>query len=474
MSRLARQDERGEAASGAGSAVASLADGPILRTLLAFSVSTLLSNLLQTVIQSIGMIWIGRLLGEEALAATANGNQVMSLLATVMMGLAMATMIRIGRHCGAGDGKAARGAYACGTGLTLAVGLVLGLVGFATTARLLHLLGTPRESMAGAIAYLGTMFLTLPVVGLNATLAMASRGAGDSRTPLYGTVVTLIASAVLNPVLILGLGGLPRLGIAGAAVTSGLANLCGVALMAMLLARRSATLRLARADLGLLLVPRGPEVPWLLRNALPIAVHMNLVVLAQLVIIGLVNREGLNYTAAFGVCLQVWLYLQMPSFAISAGLTAMASQAIGAGDHARVGRITRTGAMVSGTIVGTMAVIILLLVHPILTLFLGSGSPAIPIGVHIQAIAIWAFVLSGVMSAMTAILRAYGAQVVTIVVNLIALFGVRLAFYFLTYPVLGADALWWSFVVGAAASLVLTYLAFERGGWGKAREPQPA
>ena len=464
MTMLARQVEAAPTASG------SLATGPILRTMLAFSASTLVSNLLQTVIQSIGMIWIGRLLGEEALAATANGNQVMSLLSTVMLGLAMATMIRIGRHAGAGDASEARGAFACGLGLTIALGLALGLGGFLLTDRILHLLGTPPESLAEARAYLRVMFLTLPAVGLTNTLAMASRGSGNARIPLYGTVVTLLASATLTPVLILGFAGLPRLGVAGAALASGLSNLLGVLLMAALLWRRSSPLRLGRAELPRL-APWDRESPWLLRNGVPISVHMNLVVLAQLVMIGLVNREGLNYTAAFGVSLQIWLYLQMPSFAISAGITAMAAQAIGAGDHVRVGQIKRTGVRVSLTIVGLMIAVILLLIRPILALFLGAGSPALPIGVHMQVICIWAFIFTTAMSAMTAVLRAYGAQLVTVVVNLVALFGMRLACYFAAYPLIGADALWWSFVVGSAASLALTHLAYQRGGWGREAEP---
>lgn len=446
--------------------VGALATGPILRTLITFSISTLISNLLQTVIQSIGMIWVGRLLGEQALAATTNGIQLMSLVGTFLMGIAMATMISIGRHSGAGDGEGARSAFACGLGVAIGCGCGLGLGGYLLAGQVLHLLGTPRESMADAIAYLRVLFLMLPAAGLTSTLQMASRGSGDSRTSLYGTVVTLVVSAGLNPVLILGLGGLPKLGVAGAALTAGLANLAGVAAMAALLWRPASPLRLGREHLRLVL-PRGPELRAILGNGLPISVHMNLVVFAQLVLIGLVNREGLNYTAAFGVSLQIWTYLQMPSFAISAGITAMAAQAIGAGDHARVGRITRTGMAVSTAMVAVLIGVILLFIRPILTLFLGPGSPAIALGQHMQAICIWAFILSSAMSAMTGTLRAYGAQMVTVAINLMALLGVRLAVYFATYPLIGADALWWSFIIGIATSLLLTRIVFVRGPWGK-------
>ena len=41
----------------------------------------------------------------------------------------------------------------------------------------------------------------------------------------------------------------------------------------------------------------------------------------------------------------------------------------------------------------------------------------------------------------------------------------RLAFYFLLYPAIGAEALWLSFDFGAAVALVLTWLAYSRGSW---------
>ncbi|MFC3173173.1 MATE family efflux transporter [Novosphingobium bradum] len=451
-----------------------LTSGPILPTLIAFSVSTLLSSLLQTFNQSISLIWIGRLLGESALAATTNGNTVMSLLFTVLTGFSMATMIRIGFHFGAGNERAARRTFGCGIGWALGVSMVLAAAGVVFTPRLLHLLGTPPAAHDQAVHYLRVLFLTLPLTGLSSTVAMASRGAGDSRSSLYGTVVTLVTSVVLNPLLILGAGPLPRFGLPGAALASGLANLAGICVMGVVIWRPGAPLRIPAYALRWFL-PSRTELAYLLRNGMPISLHLLLAVGAQLVMIGLVNREGLNFTAAFGVSMQIWNYMQSPSFAISAGLTAMASQAIGAGDHARVGEITRTGMMVNTSVAAVLAMTILVLIRPILALFFGHGSPAIPIGVHMQSICIWGFVLSGLMSAMTAVLRAYGVQLANVAVNLVSVYFARLAFYFLTYPLLGADALWWSFLFGTAVSVVLIRIVFVRGGWTRlgdeARQP---
>ena len=69
---------------------------------------------------------------------------------------------------------------------------------------------------------------------------------------------------------------------------------------------------------------------------------------------------------------------------------------------------------------------------------------------------------------------AFGAQIVTIVVNLVALYGARLALYFALYPVLGPDALWWSFNAGVVLAAILTVLAYTRGPWARGTRSAPA
>ena len=64
-------------------------------------------------------------------------------------------------------------------------------------------------------------------------------------------------------------------------------------------------------------------------------------------------------------------------------------------------------------------------------------------------------------------MRGYGVVLIPLLIMGVALYPVRLGFYFLTYPLIGPDALWLSYGFGAAIALVLTFLAYSRGGWRK-------
>ena len=59
--------------------------------------------------------------------------------------------------------------------------------------------------------------------------------------------------------------------------------------------------------------------------------QMIVISMSALALVGLVNREGVDTTAAFGVAMQLWTYVQMPAMALGAAVSAMAAQNIGAG-----------------------------------------------------------------------------------------------------------------------------------------------
>lgn len=195
-----------------------LTQGPILKTLVLFSIPMLLSNVLQTLNGSVNSIWVGRLLGESALAATANANIVMFLVFALVFGFSMATTVRVGQHFGARDIAAARRVFGAGLGFCLAISVTTGVVGWFGAESLLHVLGTPAASQAQALSYLRVIFVTMPLAAMNMMVAMGIRGVGEAKAPMYGMILAVVLDIVLNPLLIMGVGPLPRLGVAGSAV----------------------------------------------------------------------------------------------------------------------------------------------------------------------------------------------------------------------------------------------------------------
>lgn len=115
-----------------------------------------------------------------------------------------------------------------------------------------------------------------------------------------------------------------------------------------------------------------------------------------------------------------------------------------------------------------LGAILLFADKPLLSLFLGSGSPSLPIGERIQLICTGAYLVMSVTMILSGTMRAYGAVVVPLAIMAIALFPARLGFYYLAYPVIGGNAIWWAFPIGSVTSLLLTSAYYLRGQWRQA------
>ncbi|WP_019516888.1 MATE family efflux transporter [Sphingomonas sp. Mn802worker] len=443
-----------------------LTRGPIGATLLAFALPTLGSNVLQSLNGSINTIWVGRFLGENALAATSNANIIMFLMFGMVFGFGMAATIIVGQAWGRRDHDAARRAFGSAIGLVLAGSVVTGALGWIFAPQILTLLATPGDAYGEALAYLRVIFLGLPASMLLVLMFMGLRGIGDSLTPLWFMGLSVMLDAGLNPVFILGLGPAPKLGIAGSATATLIANVVACVVLIGYIYARRLPLRLIGDELRYILPERG-LIGTIVGKGLPIGAQMLVISSAGLAMVGLVNRNGVDTTAAYGITQQLWTYIQMPAMAIGAAVSAMAAQNIGAGRWDRVGAITRSGVLYNLAITGAIIVVALLFDRPLLSLFVPENSSVLGIAEHVNLVSTWGFVLFGVTMVLFGVVRANGAVWGPLAILFIAMFPVRLGVAVLLRPTLGVDALWWSFPLGSATTLVLAALYYRHGDWRK-------
>src|SRR5437868_7090014 len=445
-----------------------LTQGPIAKTLLAFALPTLASSILQSLNGTINAIWVGRFLGEGALAATSNANMVMFLLTAFVFGFGMASTILIGQAWGRKDVEGARKVFGTATGGFAVVTVLIAIAGYFLAPSILHLLGTPGDAAPLALAYLRVIFLAIPALLLLTLMMMALRGAGDSLTPLWFMIVAVVLDSGLNPFFIRGWGPFPEMGIAGSAMSTLVGNYVSLIGLFIYIYAKDLPLRLRGRELAYL-VPSAAILRIIVAKGLPMGLQMIVISVSALALVGLVNREGVDTTAAFGVALQLWTYVQMPAMALGAAVSAMAAQNIGAGLWDRVGRVTRVGIVQSLLITGGLIVLLTLADRTVLALFMGGDSPALPIARHIHVVATWNFLLFGVMMLLFATMRANGAVWVPLIVLAVGLIPVRFGYIFATYSWLHADAIWTSFPVTSLINLALATAFYLHGGWRKAR-----
>lgn len=443
-----------------------LINAPIKRTLLFFALPTLASSVLQSLNGSINAIWVGRLLGEEALAATTNGNIVMFMMIAFVFGFGMAATILIGQALGRRNQDLARRIIGTAIGSFVPIVTLVAIGGWIFAPQLLAALGTPDIVAELALDYLRIIFIGIPPMLMATLLMMALRGSGDAMTPLWFMALISILDSGLNPIFILGLGPAPQLGIAGAGIATAIANFIGLFGLLIYIYRRDLTLRLRGAEWAYLW-PDLSQLKPILSKGVPMGLQMIVVSSAALSILSLINREGVNVTAAYGATQQLWTYVQMPAMALGAAVSAMVAQNIGAGRWDRVAAITRAGIIFNVLLTGALVVLLTLADKAALALFLGSDSPSLAIGRHIQLLATWGYVAFGVSLVLFGAVRANGEVIKPLLILIVAMYPIRLGFAWGAYEWLGADAIWLSFPIGMVATMLMSIWLYRNGSWKK-------
>ncbi len=447
-----------------------LTQGPVGKTLLMFALPTLGANVLQSLNGSISAIYVGKFLGENAFAAAGISIMVMFLIFSTVFGLAMASTIMIGQAMGRHDLIEVRRTVGATTGTFIIIGLLIALLGGVVIPPLLRALATPTAAFGYAESFLRVVFYGTPFVFLMVLLQSALRGVGDAVTPLWSTILNLLLSLVLNPIFILGWGPLPAMGLPGAAWAGVVANLLCLIFMVVRIYQHDLPIRL-RGEETKLLRPDWAHLKPVLTIGLPMGLSMIVMSVAALVMMGLINREGVATVAAYNAVNQVWSYIQMPAFAVGSAVSAMAAQNIGAGRWDRISAIARIGTWTNVVMTGVLVLITLLAGHFLLGLFLPHDSEAIAIGDHINLLVGWTFVPMGISMVMTSVVRANGAVVVPFVILVFSVIVLRMGLGFGLYPRFGADAIWWAFMASSSTSALLALAYYWHGGW---RAPRKA
>jgi putative MATE family efflux protein len=445
-----------------------LISGPIAKTLFFFAMPVLLGNVLQSLNGSINSIWVGKFLGENALAATSNANIIMFFLLSTIFGIGMAATILIGQSIGAKNVPQAKRVVGTSALFFVFLSILITAIGTVFTPHILTWMNTPLEVRPFALAYTRIMFLGIPFMfGLNYIMTVL-RGSGNSKTPFYFLLLSVFLDIVLNPILIFGMGPIPKMGISGSALSTVIAQIISLVLLVAFLYRQKYFLRITREELALVRLDRE-ILSALIKKGLPMGLQMVVVSSSGLALFNLVNRFGAETAAAYGASTQLSSYIQMPALALGAAVSSITAQNVGAGRWDRVHRTTMIGVMYNFIMSGVVAGIIFIFSRQALSLFLPATGKAIEIGIYINAVTIWSFVLFGVYLVVAGVIRSTGSVMVPLLITFITLWIIRIPLAYYLANTYGEDALWWSFPASFSLAVIITFFYYFFGNWKKAK-----
>lgn len=168
---------------------------------------------------------------ETAVAAVGNANQIITVVILLFNVITLAAMILISQYRGAQDMKSVNSIYALSTALNLVLGTLLAVGLICLRGALFRLMHVPHELWAEAGAYLVITAAALPFQALMLNFSAFLRAGARMKSIMLITGLVNVCNIAGNAVLINGLGPLPRLGAAGAALSSSIFRVAGFLLM---------------------------------------------------------------------------------------------------------------------------------------------------------------------------------------------------------------------------------------------------
>jgi putative MATE family efflux protein len=437
---------------------------PLWRTYIVFLLPMMLSNILQALFGTINSIYLGQMIGVDALAAVAGFFPVMFFFIAFIIGLGAGASVLIGQAWGAREPERVK--EVAGTTLTLALlgGAVIAVFGGIFTRDLLIALATPANVLDAATDYARIMMIAIPATFAFILLTSMMRGVGDTVTPLFALAFSTAIGLIVTPALIQGWLGLPKLGVASAAYASAVASVVTLCWLAIYMRWKKHALAPDRAFLRGM-VPDFALLRKVLRIGLPTAVQLVVMSLAELVLLGIVNSFGSDATAAYGALNQVLAYVQFPAISIAITASIFAAQAIGAGHVDRLGAIVKTGLLLNLIMTGALVALGYLLSRLIIGLFIIDEN-VLELAQHALHIVLWSTVPFGMAGVFSATMRASGTVLVPTLLSIVSILVVEVPAAILLSRVLGLSGVWTAYPITFCAMLLLQ-MAFYWFVWRK-------
>ena len=266
-----------------------MTEGPLLKSILLFSLPLMFSGVLQLLFNAADTIVVGRFVGEEALAAVGSVGSLNALIVSLFTGLSIGSNVIVARQIGAEDRKGISDAVHTSVAISLICGVVLAFAGFFLAHPLLLLMGSPEDVIDLSVLYVRIIFLGMPVQMVYNFCAAILRAVGDTKRPLYFLTIAGVVNFLLNLLFVIVF----KMSVAGVALATVLSQVLSTVLIVRSLMLREDSVRLDPKKLRILPEP----LLQIVRIGLPCGIQSSVFALSNVLIQSSLNSFGTSAMA---------------------------------------------------------------------------------------------------------------------------------------------------------------------------------
>ena len=429
---------------------------PVLPLLLSMALPNVLSMLVNSLYNIVDSLFVARI-SEDAMTALSLVFPIQNFSNAIAIGFGIGINAMIALYLGAGDHEKAETAATHGFVLSLVHGVVMMVVSIAIMPGFLRRFTQDEALIAAGITYSTIVFLFLVVNMVSLAFEKIFQAVGRMKVSMVALITGCVCNILLDPVLIFGLGPVPAMGIAGAALATGIGQALSVAVYLVVYLRTELPVRLRRRCLR----PDAALDGRLYAIGIPAILNLALPSLLVTFLNGLLAAFSQSYVVVLGIYYKLQTFLYLPANGIVQGMRPLVGYNYGAKEHGRVAKLYRLTLGLSAAIMAVGTVLCLTISGSLISLF-SSNPETIAIGAKALRIICLGFIVSAVSTTSSGALEGLGKGMPSLVISLCryVLFIMPLAW--LLCRAFGPTGVWHAFWITEVCSAAIAFVVYRK------------
>ncbi len=419
---------------------------PILPLLTSMALPMVVSMLVNSLYNIVDSFFVARI-SEDAMTALSLVYPIQNFVNAAAIGFGVGMNALIAFHLGAGEKDRASTAATHGLALSAVHGLVLMAGCIAVLPAFLGLFTRDPAVLDLGVRYGTIVFLFSVVIMLGLAFEKIFQAVGRMKVTMAALISGCLTNILLDPVMIFGLGPVPAMGIAGAALATGIGQVVSLAVYLVVYAVAPPPVRLGRAwlrpDLRLDARLYAIGVPAILNLALPS--------LLVSVLNSLLAAFSQSYVVILGIYYKLQTFLYLPASGIVQGMRPIIGYNYGAREYGRVRKIFSTTLVMCAAIMLLGTLLCLAGAEPLIALFTDNPE-TVALGGQALRILCAGFLVSTVSVAASGALEGLGKGAQSLIISLMRYVAVMIPAAFLLCRLMGPTGVWHAFWVTEAVT----------------------
>ena len=420
---------------------------PVLPLLVSMALPNVISMLVNSLYNIVDSLFVARI-SEDAMTALSLVFPIQNFANAIAIGFGIGINAMIALYLGAGDRKKAETAATHGMALSLMHGILITIVSIVIMPGFLRRFTSDAGLIASGITYSTIVFLFATINMAALAFEKMFQAVGRMKVTMAALIFGCVCNILLDPILIFGLGPVPAMGIAGAALATGIGQLLSLCVYLFVYVRTELPIRLRRSCLR-----PDASLDGILNLALPslLVTFLN----------GLLAGFSQSYVVVLGIYYKLQTFLYLPANGIVQGMRPLIGYNYGAKQHARVKKLYELTLIMSAAIMAAGTVICLFASRPLMQLFT-SNPETIAAGEAALRIICLGFVVSAVSTTSSGALEGLGKGAESLVISLCRYIVFIMPLAAVLCHFLDANGVWHAFWITEVLSAIVAYPVYRK------------